>query len=348
MKIGDVIRKYRKHSGMTQEEMAKCLGVSTPAVNKWENNNTLPDVALLAPIARLLNITTDELLSFHKELTTEEINQFLSQIQKDLKEKDYEDVFLFAKTILQEYPNCESLIWQTALILDVHRMMKNPEDKANYEDTILEWYERCLRSKHKQMRMQAADSLFHFYYRKEDYEKALHYTEFFDRENPKRKRKEALVYSKTGRKEAAYRTYEELLFSSYQHIQMTLNDLRILYMEDDDQEMVHKLVKIASMTASAFEMGKYYEVSVEFDVAAWEKDAVKTARILQDILENLETIKDFTKSKLYRHMAFKNNEANFTDDFRKELLQSLEDETFHYMQGNAYWEELKASVKEMK
>ena len=37
MNIGNVIRKYRKEAGLTQEMMAKQLGVTTPAVNKWEN-----------------------------------------------------------------------------------------------------------------------------------------------------------------------------------------------------------------------------------------------------------------------------------------------------------------------
>lgn len=36
MQIGEVIRKYRKSKNMTQEDMAKRLGVTTPAVNKWE------------------------------------------------------------------------------------------------------------------------------------------------------------------------------------------------------------------------------------------------------------------------------------------------------------------------
>lgn len=36
MKIHEVIRKNRKERGLTQEELAKYLGVSTPAVNKWE------------------------------------------------------------------------------------------------------------------------------------------------------------------------------------------------------------------------------------------------------------------------------------------------------------------------
>ncbi len=347
MRIGDVIRKYRKHSGMTQEEMANRLGVTTPAVNKWENNNTLPDVALLAPIARLLGITTDELLSFKDELTTEEINQFLSQMQKDLEKKDYCDVFLSAKSIIQEYPNCESLILQIAVILDARRMAKDLSDKKDYEETILGWYERCLHSANEQVRSQAADSLFHFYFREKDYEKALHYTEFFSRENPERKRKEALVYSKIGRKEVAYRAYEELLFSGYQHIQMTLNALSILYMEDNNHEMVNKLVGVSVAVVSAFEMGKYNEVCNGLNAAAWEKNVERTAQIMRDILDNLETIGDFAKSKLYQHMVFKPVSAEFIYGLRNEILKSLRyDESYSYMKGNECWEKLKASVEE--
>ena len=97
MQIGEVIRKYRKEAGITQEEMAKRLGVTTPAVNKWENNNTQPDIALLSPIARLLNITTDTLLSFREELTAEEIEKAIRQIDHDLNEKDYAEVFSIAR-----------------------------------------------------------------------------------------------------------------------------------------------------------------------------------------------------------------------------------------------------------
>ena len=49
MSIGKVIRKYRKAQNMTQEEMAGRLGVTAPAVNKWENENSYPDIMLLAP-----------------------------------------------------------------------------------------------------------------------------------------------------------------------------------------------------------------------------------------------------------------------------------------------------------
>lgn len=45
MQLGQVIRKYRKIKNMTQEEMAVRLGVTAPAVNKWENGNSLPDIS---------------------------------------------------------------------------------------------------------------------------------------------------------------------------------------------------------------------------------------------------------------------------------------------------------------
>ena len=344
MTIGNVIKKYRKNKDMTQEEMASRLGVTASAVNKWEKGNTLPDVALLAPIARLLGITTDELLSFKDELTDEEINQYLSKIQKDLESKDFHDVFFSAKEKIEKYPNCEKLILQAAVILDAKRMAIKLSDKDNYDNEILRWYERCLLSEDEQIRNQAADSLFHAFVRKKDYEKAASYLDYFSLENPERKRKEALVNSKTGKRAEAYRAYEELIFSGYQHIQIVLNDLRILYMEDDNHEMAKKLVEVSSFAASAFEMGKYNEVCCGLDVAAWERDVAWTAQLMQEILDSVGMIGDFTKSKLYQHMTLKPVDPNFLVGLKQELLKSLGDETFNYMQGNEDWEKLKSGV----
>ena len=88
MNIGNVIKKYRKESGFTQEEMANRLGVTTPAVNKWENGNSNPDIELLAPIARLLHISLDTLLSFHENLTDVEITPLIQEINKKKKTED--------------------------------------------------------------------------------------------------------------------------------------------------------------------------------------------------------------------------------------------------------------------
>ena len=96
MDIGVVIKKYRKEAGMTQEEMANRLGVTTPAVNKWENSNSKPDIELLAPIARLLDISLDTLLSFHEKLSDTEIEEIIRKMDRMFSEEGYEKIYEWA------------------------------------------------------------------------------------------------------------------------------------------------------------------------------------------------------------------------------------------------------------
>ena len=47
---------------MTQDELAKELGVTATAVSKWETGYTLPDILMLCALADFFDVTTDELL----------------------------------------------------------------------------------------------------------------------------------------------------------------------------------------------------------------------------------------------------------------------------------------------
>ena len=87
---------------MTQEEMAGRLGVTAPAVNKWENENSYPDIMLLAPIARLLAISLDTLLSFQENLTQEEVNAMVRQAEAMLKGKPYGEALEWAKKKIEQ------------------------------------------------------------------------------------------------------------------------------------------------------------------------------------------------------------------------------------------------------
>ena len=49
MKLSANIRRLRKEKGLTQEEVAQALGLTAPAVNKWERGASCPDLALLSP-----------------------------------------------------------------------------------------------------------------------------------------------------------------------------------------------------------------------------------------------------------------------------------------------------------
>ena len=41
MKMNQIIRQKRVEKGLTQEQVALCLGVTAPAVNKWERGDSL-------------------------------------------------------------------------------------------------------------------------------------------------------------------------------------------------------------------------------------------------------------------------------------------------------------------
>ena len=63
MQIHEIIRTRRTALGLTQEQLAGKLGVSAPAVNKWERGNSYPDITLIEPLAQALDISVMELLS---------------------------------------------------------------------------------------------------------------------------------------------------------------------------------------------------------------------------------------------------------------------------------------------
>lgn len=58
--LGKVIANLRKEKGVTQEDLAKKVGISTQAVSKWECGG-MPDAELLPQIADYFNVSIDRL-----------------------------------------------------------------------------------------------------------------------------------------------------------------------------------------------------------------------------------------------------------------------------------------------
>lgn len=64
----------------------------------------------MAPIARLLQVSLEELLSFQEELSREEIRSLLQQGEEKAEQLPFEDFFQRIKNQLHQYPNCETLL----------------------------------------------------------------------------------------------------------------------------------------------------------------------------------------------------------------------------------------------
>lgn len=70
--LAERIQYYRKLNNMSQADLAKQLYVTTQAVSKWETGASEPDINTIAKMAKIFNITIDELYS---KDTTQSQNQ---------------------------------------------------------------------------------------------------------------------------------------------------------------------------------------------------------------------------------------------------------------------------------
>ena len=137
MKINQIIREKRKELSLTQEQIADFLGVSTPAVNKWEKGSTYPDITLLPALARLLKIDLNTLMSFNDDLTDIEIENFVNEVPKAIKtvqEQGYDTAFQKAINKIHEYPTCEKLIYSVILYLEGGLTLFNVSEIEQYRE----------------------------------------------------------------------------------------------------------------------------------------------------------------------------------------------------------------------
>lgn len=62
MKVGELVRKYRRMRGMTQMELAERCGLSDSAIRNYELGNRTPGEAHLKAIAEALGVAREALL----------------------------------------------------------------------------------------------------------------------------------------------------------------------------------------------------------------------------------------------------------------------------------------------
>ena len=107
--LGVKIRKLRKEQNISQEVLAKYLGVSFQAISKWENQISMPDISLIPSIAAFFKISIDELFDFYKYNTQ---NQALKICDEAIKFRAKEPIK--AKKILekglQKFPGNEMIM----------------------------------------------------------------------------------------------------------------------------------------------------------------------------------------------------------------------------------------------
>ena len=109
LNMGTKITALRRQKGMTQEQLAAALGVSAPAVSKWETDSSYPDITLLCPLARALGTDVDNLLTFEEELSQEKLGRYMTEIIETARQGDLSGAEEQLNALLHRYPSDMSL-----------------------------------------------------------------------------------------------------------------------------------------------------------------------------------------------------------------------------------------------
>ena len=70
IKIGVFLKELRKAKGLTQEQLAEVLNVSSRTVSRWETGSNMPDISMLVEIAVFYDVSIPEIVQGERESET--------------------------------------------------------------------------------------------------------------------------------------------------------------------------------------------------------------------------------------------------------------------------------------
>lgn len=108
------LRKFRKEAGMTQEQLAEALGVTTGAVYKWENGRSTPNVQLLVELAELLGTSVDALLDY--KVRSRDFTHMAERLKAAARQKPTTDTLMEVEKLVRRYPNQFEIIYHSARV----------------------------------------------------------------------------------------------------------------------------------------------------------------------------------------------------------------------------------------
>lgn len=134
MNIGNKIKELRKQRGITQEELAKSIGISFQAVSKWENGIALPDITLAPILASYFGISMDELFEFNLKEIESAIDSIVNEAYK-YRESDPAKSRGILEEGLKKYPDNEVLLNNLLYVLNYS---KNPGETISIASSLIE------------------------------------------------------------------------------------------------------------------------------------------------------------------------------------------------------------------
>lgn len=330
MKINEVIRKQRIEKGLTQEKVAEILGVSAPAVNKWERAASYPDITLLAPLARLLDVDLNTLLSFHEDLTDREVDQFIEALAKCAETDGVDRAYQLALHKIREYPSCEKLMLNAALAMDGFLLLDAGKDRDRYAREIEFWYARAAKSQDPQISGQAKAMRISRLRARGEYESAEKLLEELpDQTTFDKRQMQISLYIEQEKLEEAALIAERKLLNDAGAVQSTLYNLLDIALKQGRKEDAEHIAEASKKLTHALDQWSYNAHAAHFQLHYHQKDAKNCLTTLNQLLKSLSTQWNPQNSPLYRHLPIRKEKSPTTEKLLHTILAELSDKDNH-------------------
>jgi transcriptional regulator with XRE-family HTH domain len=318
MRISEIIRYYRKKGNLTQEQVANYLDISTPAVNKWENGMSYPDITLLLPLARVLKIDVNTLLAFNEELTDVEVKNLTKEVGEMASKEGFHKAFEKGSDLIKKYPSCDELIFWISSLLRIYLLGPQIEEKDKYERKIIAWLELVASSSKEKTASMAKLDLSAMYREKKEYEKAQEVLDKIPEVEVDKKIQQALLFESSGKNEEAYGVYEEKLRkNAYETFTAFSLIIHLLYKEKKFSE-AEEYIERAKKVAEVFDLGVYHKHQLDLSLAIEKKDKEKAIEMIINMVNEASSMDASMGSKLYKHMKF-----DVTNSWSKDKYERL-------------------------
>lgn len=164
IEIGAAIATLRHAKGVTQEALARAMGVSAPAVSKWETGQSYPDITLLPPLARFFGVSVDTLLDFSPVLEEAERSALCDDAGAVFRQSGWEEGLAACDALARQYPGDAQLrIYLASTLMECLVFARDDAQRAEGRLRQVQWLEEAMRSTEGKSQLMAKKLLGIFY-----------------------------------------------------------------------------------------------------------------------------------------------------------------------------------------
>lgn len=324
LNIGQSIIELRRAKGLTQEQLAGKVGVSAPAVSKWETGSSYPDIQLLPPLARALGCSMDRLMQFQPQLTAGQVGELEKKVETLFRQGGYKTGSEAVDMLLHEYPDEAYLKlrmgWQLQKWIPFEKGLD--EEKANsMYDRVTQLYEQAMEG-NTPYTNSIRVALANLYIANGKLEQAEELIKQLPEDDQNRQTTYATIYYHSGKLDKAEQEQQKMLYASINAAKNALMWLTNIVSNVDNDQKKEVMIDAQLMLVEYFGIVDFVSRANKLELLVKQNRVDEAEAVLSDMVDRLVvTNYDYSENMFFDKVEMKFN--NTPDEMRSMMLALL-------------------------